>query len=565
MGHRQRSDRTLRLSYFLRIPNVGDRINPDLVSALTGIETCHTRGNEAPYLLAAGSNMSAANLHSHVWGTGVMHPSFGTGSAPAPQIHALRGHLSYMAVQAGGVALSDVPLGDPGFLAPELLGIKRKAAPRFRLGIVPHYVDRHNPVLQRLTKGDGVADLDVHAPPKVFLDQMADCGAVISTSLHGLIFAEALGIPNLWAKVSDEIAGGDFKYQDWFTTTRRPQELPYTVTASDTVEALCQRAELHDSAIDSKALAAAFPYAELDNLSGPRHPHFVSTEDCRSRPTPVFLISFDRGKMLQKVITSIKRQSHPTDIVVHDNGSTDASTKRVLAQLEADGTKVVRRSAIHSAEELNLVDVTVQDYFDNWAEPARYVVSDCDVDLAIASPHALDVYNALLNRFRQAECVGPMLRIRDIPLRYPLYNHVMNRHIEQFWSREPEIAWTGKADVAVQRALIDTTLAMHRAGENFRRLKSGIRVYEPFEALHLDWYNTSSASDYSQTSSATISHWDNKAETAAHRDVSLKFADYVIVRSLRSGALRITRNSVERRSRYILPLLKLLVGRRNRI
>ena len=65
---------------------------------------------------------------------------------------------------------------------------------------------------------------------------------------------------------------------------------------------------------------------------------------------------------------------------------------------------------------------------------------------------------------------------------------MMNRHIEQFWHRQPLWAETSFGRVAYLDAPIDTTMAMHRAGEPFFRLKQSLRVYEPYEAQHLDWY-----------------------------------------------------------------------------
>jgi hypothetical protein len=171
-------------------------------------------------------------------------------------------------------------------------------------------------------------------------------------------------------------------------------------------------------------------------------------------------------------------------------------------------------------------------------------VTDCDIDLSVTAPNALDVYDALLNIFRRAECAGPMLRIHDIPRNYPLYNRVMNRHIEHFWRHEPVILTTSQFQVAIQQAPIDTTFAMHRAGEPFRRLKSGIRVYEPFEALHLDWYQTGDFSIYSGTSSASISHWDNKEERVAYRLTALEYFDYFIVQMSSEGNLEVHRKTI---------------------
>lgn len=535
----------IRVAYFIRIPNVGDLVNPSVVTTVSGREVVFARRRDVPHLLAVGSVMAGANEHAHVWGTGVMHPDLGIGSAKPENVHAVRGRMSWEALRRGGLALADVPLGDPAFLAPKFLGVQRARAPRYRLGIVAHYVDRGNTLLRRIMQEDGVSDLNVHETPERFLRRMADCEAVMSTSLHGLIFAEALGIPNLWVKASDEIAGGTFKFEDWFSTTSRPQASAHVLGWKDRAASLAARAELHECQIDTQALEDAFPREHLEELEEPVGPSFVPVSACRERPIPVFLISYNRGRMLRRAIEAIRGQWRPTEIVIHDNGSTDEETIEILRALEAEGIKVYWRGRIQSADDLNRVNESVTEFFRDWAEPARYVVSDCDVDLSVAEPVALDVYDELLNQFRRSECVGPMLRIRDIPRDYPLYNRVMNRHIEQFWRHLPRIKETPFGVVAVLGAPIDTTFALHRAGEDFRRLKQGLRVYEPFEALHLDWYKVEMSGVYTETSSPEVSHWDNKKELAAHKDVACEYEEFYVVRKAEGGALEIERVRLE--------------------
>src|SRR3954469_22162404 len=185
----------LRLNYFLRIPNVGDRINPTIATAICKRPTVHVASTAEPHLFAAGSTMSATTSTSHVWGTGVMHPDFGVGGAIASNIHAVRGKLTHAALREAGIQLRDVPLGDPGYLAPALLGITKSAGRTKTIGIVPHFVDRCNRLFRRLLAAPDVVELNVHDDPEKFLRAMAGCGSIISSSLHGLIFAEALGIP----------------------------------------------------------------------------------------------------------------------------------------------------------------------------------------------------------------------------------------------------------------------------------------------------------------------------------------------------------------------------------
>ena len=540
----------LRTNYFVRIPNIGDRVSPAVVSAMAGRPATHYAGGSEPHLVAIGSVMANTTSQSHVWGTGVMHPDMGIGAVRAAHVHALRGQLSHDALRRGGVDVGEVAFGDPGFLAPALLGIRRAAVPSFRVGLVCHYVDRWHPVMRRLMQMDGVVDLDVHAAPEEFLRRMAQCDTVVSSSLHGLVFAEALGIPNLWVEAGQEVAGDGFKFRDWYTTTRRPQQAPHAISQEDTVDELAARAECRDSTIDVAALTASFPRRHLDALSRPARR--LSVEACRRQPLPVFLISFNRGDMLRQAVTALRGLSTPVDVVVHDNGSTAPSTLAVLESLGREGVAVVRAAPIDSPDDLNEVDRTVQRYFADWDEPARYAVSDCDVDLSSADDDVLEVYDELLNTWRRAECVGPMLRIRDIPAQYPLFNRVMNRHIGQFWRHAPTFTETSRGTVAVLPAVVDTTFALHRAGEAFRRLKSGLRVYEPFEARHLDWYLGGDPPDeargYARSSSPDVSHWNNDVENERHRDAPLDYQAYLVVRRTPAGTLEVQEERVSARS-----------------
>ena len=532
--HSDRPTAAISTSYYIRIPNVGDRASPMLVNAVANRPVVHVRDQSKPHLFAIGSIMGRSTPQSVVWGSGAMYSENGTGGVLAHNVHALRGHLSRSALVQSGMKLPDVPFGDPGYLVPRLLGINRSAAPRYRVGLVSHYVDRNYVLIRKLLNEDGVLDLNVHDEPRKFLADMADCEVVISTSLHGLIFAEALGLPNLWAGVSDEIPGSGFKFRDWYSTTHRPQAARREILQHDTAEALSREAEPRESTIDAEALLSAFPYHRLEELETASQRSTIAINECRQHPIPVFLISFNRGDILLKTIASIRGLDTATEIIVHDNGSTCTETLAILDNLRANGITVYDSPAIHAADELNSVNDTIQAYFADWSEPTFYIVSDCDIDMSETDPKAIELYIDLLSRFRRVDCVGPMLRIRDIPKDYPLRNHAMNRQIEEFWRKSPRIIETDFGEVAVNKCKIDTTFAVHRPGEEFRRLKRALRVYAPFEARHLDWY-TSGDSDYAAMSNPAISHGDNRAAFELHRNDVLEHDGFKAVRRNAAG------------------------------
>jgi hypothetical protein len=202
----------------------------------------------------------------------------------------------------------------------------------------------------------------------------------------------------------------------------------------------------------------------------------------------------------------------------------------ILSNLALSGVKIYRFGAIRNPDELNSVDLSVRRYEHETGYNGPYVVTDCDIDLSPARRDALRTYIHFLQMFEDAECVGPMLTIADVPRSYPLFNRVMERHIEQFWGREPEWADVRNGRIAYLKCAIDTTFAVHRAGSAFRRLKHGLRIYHPYEAKHLDWYlSKNEPTTYRVTSSPEISHWDNEKELSRFAHLLETTLNYTIV------------------------------------
>jgi Polysaccharide pyruvyl transferase len=244
---------------FTKIANVGDAINLPLISRLFGVHAIFADQDDE-HVLAIGSLLQRANRYSKVWGTGLLHDSLLVADVPAESIHALRGKLSYAAMRAQGFQLRDIPLGDPGFMVAKILREGFNELPKtHRLGVVAHYVDRGHPWLRQMLSDPAVADLNVHDDPDVFLQKLAGCEAVVSSSLHGLVFAEALGIPNIWLKLSEKVLGEGFKFRDWFSLAEDPQTFPELPGHSENSEYWITRARLHNMDIDCAALFDSFP------------------------------------------------------------------------------------------------------------------------------------------------------------------------------------------------------------------------------------------------------------------------------------------------------------------
>ena len=54
--------------------------------------------------------------------------------------------------------------------------------------------------------------------PNSFIREVQKCDFVISSSLHGLVTADAYHIPNLHVQLSDGVYGKNYKYKDYYST-----------------------------------------------------------------------------------------------------------------------------------------------------------------------------------------------------------------------------------------------------------------------------------------------------------------------------------------------------------
>lgn len=189
-------------------PNFGDALTP-WVLARYGIVAVHTPPRSAR-LVGVGSILEHVpdSFDGVIWGSGLLHGK--ATRIPDAQVLALRGPLTRDALGVTG----DVALGDPGILVGRHIF---RQQPRWSLGVIPHGLHRRDPGLQEFQAraGKDVTMIDVRARPGSVIRRIASCAAVVTTSLHGLIVADSLGIPASWTRRQPDLWGGDFKFRDY--------------------------------------------------------------------------------------------------------------------------------------------------------------------------------------------------------------------------------------------------------------------------------------------------------------------------------------------------------------
>jgi pyruvyltransferase len=162
--------------------------------------------------ISTGSVMHAVAEGDTVWGTGLIS---GTHKRIMPKANyaAVRGPLTR---QVCGLEVE--VFGDPALLLP--LIYRPQFEKKHAIGIIPHYTDKTIIKNNHRLQSEGHV-IDIQAPWRTVIDEILSCERIISSSLHGVIAAEAYGIPASWAHWGNGIIGGEFKFQDYFMGTRR--------------------------------------------------------------------------------------------------------------------------------------------------------------------------------------------------------------------------------------------------------------------------------------------------------------------------------------------------------
>jgi pyruvyltransferase len=215
--------------------NFGDWLSPVLCEKLSGRPIEHARPNRCD-LVGMGSILAKVknrfwNRTIDIWGTGLI-ADIGPFRCPH-RIHAVRGWKTARCIVGQDITV----VGDPGLLCSMLAPADVARHKKFRIGLIPHYVDQNHPlVLEFIRRHDEARLIDVFTDIVPFIHEVAACEAILSSSLHGLITADALGVPNAWMRPSDRVWGEDFKYHDYYSIYGRDQITPFNLR-SDTSEA----------------------------------------------------------------------------------------------------------------------------------------------------------------------------------------------------------------------------------------------------------------------------------------------------------------------------------------
>ncbi|MDB6455117.1 hypothetical protein [Falsirhodobacter sp. 20TX0035] len=154
-----------------------------------------------------------------IWGTGCMEAMDGDW-CHAARVVALRGPVT-----AAVLNHRPLPFGDPGLLARRLVGPVEQTD---KIGVLLHHSQVTEEALALLRgAGDHIEIIDVRTNgAKAVIRQIASCRQIFSQSLHGIIIADAYGIPNVRIEGDDIHRSAQFKFYDYATSIGRAPLVP---------------------------------------------------------------------------------------------------------------------------------------------------------------------------------------------------------------------------------------------------------------------------------------------------------------------------------------------------
>tara|TARA_B100001093_G_scaffold503673_1_gene558357 strand:+ start:162 stop:944 length:783 start_codon:yes stop_codon:yes gene_type:complete len=173
-------------------------------------------------ILGMGSIINKMNKNDIVCGSGMLKPNDLPEFKPdeLKEMAMVRGPLTYNNLIAKGYKVRQV-YGEPGLLFSDVY--KPQSIKKYNIGIIPHSVDKKNKNVEKLIS-DGCKFIDINQAEgneEKFLDEINECNIIFSSALHGIITGDSYSIPSFHIKFSDNLIGGNYKFEDYYMSVDR--------------------------------------------------------------------------------------------------------------------------------------------------------------------------------------------------------------------------------------------------------------------------------------------------------------------------------------------------------
>jgi pyruvyltransferase len=237
--------------------NWGDALNEYLLHRISGRTIKFEPERRSHHYLAIGSIIDRATSKSVIWGTGAIADQLELPEKPA-RVCAVRGPETRKLLLGNNIDCPEI-YGDPALLLPRYYEPCVQA--QYEIGIIPHYSDKAHPWIKTISMNDQVRVIHIEQGIEPFVDAVASCRLIFSSSLHGIICADAYGVPSRQISLyGDRVIGGQFKFNDYDHSVRRTLLPPLEITTSTAMKDLLVAKMNAPIAFDPGPLLEACPF-----------------------------------------------------------------------------------------------------------------------------------------------------------------------------------------------------------------------------------------------------------------------------------------------------------------
>lgn len=197
--------------YWKGRPNFGDLLGPLLLQKFAKLRAEWIAEPKDADIILVGSLLDKipSDYKGIIAGAGKLHEETKL-SFPNAQILGVRGPLTARGLKGNFI------LADPALLSDHLVPLRDK---QYNLGLVPHWSDTELEHDKRFLKFDPKI-IRVKDDPLKVITEIGLCKKIVSSSLHGIIVADAFNIPRRiemapWMLSRPKQEGGTFKWLDY--------------------------------------------------------------------------------------------------------------------------------------------------------------------------------------------------------------------------------------------------------------------------------------------------------------------------------------------------------------
>ena len=258
-------------------PNFGDVIGPWLIAEMTKKTIINIKGKQSDEaIFSVGSiieHIDRNYSNNIIWGSGLIQPLDDNWlikrklkKSSIKKVCAVRGKLTqYQLKTKLGWDVPDI-YGDPALLLPRYYQPQSTNLQK-KIAICPHF--SHKLFFNNLKDSEMWNVLDVCEHPQKVVSKIVNSSCCISTSLHGIIVAQAYGVPWLWLNIrNNELIGGEFKFLDFFSVLKE-ENIPSSIIdtkdiTSENLLELSKKSRLLTLNISLDDLVSVFPYNTIN-------------------------------------------------------------------------------------------------------------------------------------------------------------------------------------------------------------------------------------------------------------------------------------------------------------